>query len=110
MRVKVKEASKMPKTPQSCPLCVEAQALRWQADEQAAKTIERLRERIAELEATLAAIVEPMNRMMVRLGTDPESVEGWPSMVALWERNVDALVAHAERLESELADNRKEDE
>jgi hypothetical protein len=30
--------------------------------------------------------------------------------VALWERNVDALVAHAEGLESELADNRKEDE
>lgn len=98
----------MPKTPQPCPLCVEAQALRWQADEQAAKTIERLRERIAKLEATLAAIVEPLNRMMVRLGTDPESVESWPSMVALWERNVDALVVHVEGLESELADIRKE--
>ena len=96
----------MPKALQPCPLCVEVQSLRERADEQSVQTIECLQARVAELEATLAAIVEPLNRMMVRLGTDPESVEGWPSMVALWERNVDALVAHAERLESELADNR----
>jgi uncharacterized coiled-coil protein SlyX len=98
----------MSKALQPCPLCIEAQALREQTDKQSAQTIERLRKRVAELEATLAAIVEPLNRMMVRLGTDPDSVEGWPSMVALWERNVDALVVHVEGLESELADIRKE--